>query len=107
MRIRDIYRPSHTTKPGRGEAMRVDNLRLMREEWADFCTNHCPHPERKCERGTCQLQWGGLEIAEEVKDGALYCKHIKPFSLDLYGQYCMAFDGPPERGKNNENPSGI
>lgn len=56
MRIRDIYRPSHTTKLGRGEAMRVDNLRLMREEWADFCTNHCPHPERKCERGTCQ-EW--------------------------------------------------
>ena len=57
--------------------------------------------------GIAQLQWGGLEIAEGVKDGALYCKHIKPFSLDLYDKYWMAFDGPPERGKNNENPSGI
>lgn len=57
--------------------------------------------------GIAQLQWGGLEIAEGCRDGYLYCKHIKPFSLDLYGQYWMAFDGPPERGKNNENPSGI
>ncbi len=52
--------------------------------------------------GIAQLQWGGLEIAEGVKDGYLYCKHIKPFSLELYGQYWTAFDGPPERGKNNE-----
>lgn len=57
--------------------------------------------------GIAQLQWGGLEIAEGCRDGYLYCKHIKPFSLDLYGQYWTAFDGPPERGKNNENPSGI
>ena len=47
--------------------------------------------------GIAQLQWGGLEIAEGVKDGYLYCKHIKPFSLDLYDKYWMAFDGPPER----------
>ena len=26
--------------------------------------------------GIAQLQWGGLEIAEGVKDGYLYCKHI-------------------------------
>ena len=57
--------------------------------------------------GIAQLQWGGLEIAEGVKDGYLYCKHIKPFAMDLYGQYWTAFDGLPERGKNNENPSGI
>ena len=57
--------------------------------------------------GIAQLQWGGLEIAEGCRDGYLYCKHIKPFSLELYGQYWTAFDGPPERGKNNENPSGI
>lgn len=57
--------------------------------------------------GIAQLQWGGLEIAQGVKDGYLYCKHIKPFSLDLYDKYWMAFDGPPERRKNNENPSGI
>ena len=57
--------------------------------------------------GIAQLQWGGLEIAEGCRDGYLYCKHIKPFSLELYGQYWTAWDGPPERGKNNENPSGI
>jgi len=41
-----------------------------------------------------------LEIAEGCRDGYLYCKHIKPFSLDLYGQYWMALDGPPERKEN-------
>lgn len=50
--------------------------------------------------GLRQLQWGGLEIAEGVKDGYLYCKHIKPFSLDLYDKYWTAFDGPPERKEN-------
>ena len=49
--------------------------------------------------GIAQIQWGGLEIAEGCRDGYLYCKHIKPFSLDLYGQYWTAFDGPPEEGK--------
>ena len=42
--------------------------------------------------GIAQLQWGGLEIAE----GCLYCKHIKPFAMDLYDKYWTAFDGPPE-----------
>lgn len=52
--------------------------------------------------GIAQLQWGGLEIAEGCRDGYLYCKHIKPFSLDLYGQYWMAFDGPPEEKENHK-----
>lgn len=43
-----------------------------------------------------QLQWGGLEIAEGIRDGYLYCKHIKPFAMDLYDKYWTAFDGPPE-----------
>ena len=46
--------------------------------------------------GLYPLQWGGLEIAEGCRDGYLYCKHIKPFSMDLYGQYWTALDGPPE-----------
>lgn len=50
--------------------------------------------------GLRQLQWGGLEIAEGCRDGNLYCKHIKPFSLELYGQYWTAFDGPPEEVEN-------
>ena len=48
--------------------------------------------------GIAQLQWGGLEIAEGCRDGYLYCKHIKPFSMDLYGQYWTAWDGPPKEG---------
>ena len=48
--------------------------------------------------GLRQLQWGGWEIAEEVKDGYLYCKHIKPFAMDLYDKYWTAWDGPPEEG---------
>lgn len=45
-----------------------------------------------------QLQWGGLEIAEGCRDGYLYCKHIKPFAMELYNRYWTAFDGPPEEG---------
>ena len=33
--------------------------------------------------GIAQLQWGGLEIAEGCRDGYLYCKHIKPFAMEL------------------------
>lgn len=47
--------------------------------------------------GIAQLQWGGLEIAQEVKDGFLFCKHIKPFEMDLYDKYWTAWDGPPGR----------
>ena len=62
--------------------------------------------------GIAQLQWGGLEIAEGCRDGYLYCKHIKPFSLDLYGQYWIdlcglcEYDLPPvgENGQTAECP---
>ena len=46
--------------------------------------------------GIAQLQWDGLEIAEGCRDGYLYCKHIKPFAMELYGKYWTAWDGPPE-----------
>lgn len=49
--------------------------------------------------GIAQLRWGGLEIAEGVKDGCLYCKHIKLFSLELYGQYCTDNTGRPLMGR--------
>lgn len=48
--------------------------------------------------GLYQIQWGGWEIATGSKDGYLYCKHIKPFSLDLYDKYWTAWDGVPEEG---------
>ena len=47
--------------------------------------------------GIAPLQGGGLESAGGVKDGYLYCKHIKPFAMELYGKYWTAWDGPPER----------
>ena len=46
--------------------------------------------------GIRQLQWGGWEIAEGARDGYLYCKHIKPFAMELYDKYWTAWDGPPE-----------
>ena len=46
--------------------------------------------------GIAQFQWDGLEIAEGCRDGYLYCKHIKPFAMELYGKYWTAWDGPPE-----------
>lgn len=52
--------------------------------------------------GIAQLQWGGWEIAEGVKDGMLYCKHVKPFALELYGKYWVAFDGPPDGANEND-----
>lgn len=51
--IRDIYRPEHTTKPGRAHPFHDDGRRLMRREWADFCTQSCPHPAQRCDRRPC------------------------------------------------------
>lgn len=53
MRSKNPYRLSYTTKPGRANPFKGDNTRLMREEWADFCVNHCPHMDKPCSRGTC------------------------------------------------------
>ena len=46
-----LYKPASRpqTAPYKGE-----NRRLMREDWADFCTAECPHPGRQCDRGTCK-----------------------------------------------------
>lgn len=52
--------------------------------------------------GLYQLQWGGLEIAEGVRDGYLFCKHIKPFAMELYDKYWTAWDGPPEEANEND-----
>ena len=42
----------------------------------------------------------------EYGSGYCYlCKHIKPFSLELHGQYWTAFNGPPERGKIMKIPA--
>lgn len=46
-----VYKPASRpqTAPYKGE-----NRRLMREDWAAFCTESCPHPGRSCDRGTCR-----------------------------------------------------
>ena len=46
--------------------------------------------------GIAQLQWSCWEIAEGVRDGYLFCKHIKPFAMELYDKYWTAWDGVPE-----------
>lgn len=53
MRLNDPYRPSHTTKPGRGKKFEFHSRSMIRTEWADFCTEHCPHPEKRCEKRPC------------------------------------------------------
>lgn len=62
----------------------------------------CENPVYLEGAGIAQLQWGGWEIAEGVRDGYLYCKHIKPFSMDLYDTYWTALDGPPEEANEND-----
>lgn len=42
------------TKPGHAEPFKGENRRNMREEWAEFCTKHCPHPDLACEWGACK-----------------------------------------------------
>lgn len=46
-----LYKPSSRPKttPYKGE-----NRRLMREDWAAFCTGQCPHAGRLCDRGPCR-----------------------------------------------------
>lgn len=46
-----LYKPASRpqTAPYKGE-----NRRLMREEWADFCIEHCPHPGKKCRETPCK-----------------------------------------------------
>lgn len=46
-----VYKPARKpdTAPFKGE-----NRRMMRETWAAFCTNTCPHPGRSCDRGPCR-----------------------------------------------------
>lgn len=53
MRLNDPYRPSHTTKPGRGEKFKPSGRSKMRPEWAEFCMENCPHPDASCGKRPC------------------------------------------------------
>lgn len=39
----------HPASPYKGE-----NRRQMRESWAAFCTEQCPHAGRLCDHGPCK-----------------------------------------------------
>lgn len=45
-----LYKPASRPKTA---PYKTDDRRLIREEWAAFCTEECPHPGRKCDRGAC------------------------------------------------------
>lgn len=51
VRTRDPYRPSHTTKPGRGERFKHSGRSKLRPEWAAFCMEHCTH--KSCGKSPC------------------------------------------------------
>lgn len=53
IRVNDPYRPSHTTKPGHGEKFKPSGRSKMRAEWAEFCMEHCPHPDIVCGKRPC------------------------------------------------------
>lgn len=42
------------TKPGHGDPFKMDNHRMMREDWAFFCTEFCPHPNKICKGNPCK-----------------------------------------------------
>lgn len=42
------------TKPGHADPYKGENRRMMRQEWADFCIEHCPHPGKKCRETPCK-----------------------------------------------------
>lgn len=46
-----VYSPA---KRPSSAPFKQDNRRMMREKWAEFCTEHCPHPGKDCTRGTCK-----------------------------------------------------
>lgn len=45
-----LYKPASRPQTA---PYKTDDRRLIREEWAAFCTEERPHPGRKCDRGTC------------------------------------------------------
>lgn len=53
MRLHDPYGFYRPARRPNTDPFKPDRTRLTREEWAEFCTNHCPHPGRQCNRGTC------------------------------------------------------
>lgn len=54
MRMRNPYGLyKHAVKPS-ADQYKAERRRLMREDWAEFCTAQCPHKGRVCDRGPCK-----------------------------------------------------
>ena len=88
-----------TLTPPNEPLTRAERHQYTRQELEQLTTETAIYIEGA---GIAQLQWGGLEIAEGCRDGYLYCKHIKPFAMELYNRYWTAFDGPPEEEENQK-----
>ena len=46
-----LYKPA--SRPS-AAPYKADNRRLMREDWAVFCTAECPHKGRVCDKSPCK-----------------------------------------------------
>lgn len=54
IRSGSLYGIEHTIKPGRGEKFKQSGRSKMRPEWAEFCIEHCPHPDIACKKRPCK-----------------------------------------------------
>lgn len=46
-----LYKPASRPQTA---PYKAERRRLMREDWAAFCTAECPHKGRVCDKGTCK-----------------------------------------------------
>ena len=46
-----LYKPASRPQTA---PYKADDRRLIREEWAAFCTAECPHPGRQCGKSPCK-----------------------------------------------------
>lgn len=52
-----LHKPYGLGKPASKRQMdpyKGENRRATRSEWAQFCTEQCPHEGRLCDRGPCR-----------------------------------------------------
>lgn len=46
-----LYKPASRPQTA---PYKAENRRLMREDWAAFCTAECPHKGRVCDKSPCK-----------------------------------------------------
>lgn len=54
MRLRNPYGLYKPASRPHTDPYKAENRRLMREAWAEFCTDERPHEGRRCDRGPCK-----------------------------------------------------